>query len=427
MRKELSKELYPIHKLISSHNFRQFHFQLANGDSFYRFHNPDKFGDNLLDVRESIRIANVEKRYIAGFEEGRTFSGYRFVYPISYEGEHVGSVEISISPQGILEELYSLDSNRDIGFILSKEVMKETVFDDQQARYRINFISDEYVFDTEILAINEARSDSLKLHKNEAFLTQLRELVQEDLHKKLPISKAMAFDKKIYLIQFRPIKDISKETIGYFFSFKEDSQIKSFVVARKLVSVLSSIIMLILILLVAYMHNRQKEIQRVAMIDNLTSLYNRHSFYPLANRELARANRNNEPLSIAMLDIDYFKKINDTYGHTVGDQVLKKVARLIKGSIRETDILTRYGGEEFIILMPSTLADGAYTVAERIRSNIEDHPFDKPDQITISVGLSERNQNEKIDDIIDRADKALYEAKESGRNQTIIYRVLPPD
>ncbi len=421
IRKQLAVELRETHELITKHNFRQFHFQLANGDSFYRFHNPGKYGDNLLIVRESMRIANLEHRYVTGFEEGRIFSGYRFVYPLNYKGYHSGSIEISISPQCILDELYSLDSNRDLGFILSKSVMEETVFLDEQARYKTCHISEEYVYDVEILAINEARQDGLKLHQEKAFQAKLRKLIEKDLRTKAPITLAMDFDGKTYLVQYRPIKDISQQPVGYFFSYKEDRQIQAFAMSRKIVAILATVIMLILILLVAYMHRSQREIQRMAMTDNLTSVYNRHSFYALAGREIARADRTGEPLSIAMVDIDFFKKVNDNFGHAMGDQVLKTAAGQIKDNVRKTDVLARYGGEEFIVLLPSTGAKDAYIVAERIRNCIEGYRFEKMGGITVSIGLSERVDKEIIDDVINKADTALYKAKEAGRNRTVVY------
>ena len=133
IRQQLGEELRQTHELITKHNFRQFHFQLANGDSFYRFHNPGKFGDNLLFVRKSMKIVNLEHRYVTGFEEGRIFKRLSFCLSLKLQGyscwEHRN---FNIAAMHTWE-LYALDSNRDLGFILSKSVMKETVFLDEQA------------------------------------------------------------------------------------------------------------------------------------------------------------------------------------------------------------------------------------------------------------------------------------------------------
>lgn len=424
MRKKLAEELNATHRLITSYNFRQFHFQLASGDSFYRFHSPDKFGDNLLDVRQSMRIANLERKYVSGFEEGRIFSGYRFVYPLNYKEEHVGSIEISISPQCILEEMYALDPHRDLGFILSKDVMKETVFGDQQSRYQTSFISEEYVSDVEISELTDQRQDSLKLHQNPLFLAKLKGLVEDDLHQKNAVSLSMTFGKKAYLIQYRLIHDISNRPVGYFYGLKEDSQIQAILAAKKILIILATMIMLILMFLVIYTYIGQQELRRLAITDQLTNIYNRHSFYLLAGQEIARAERSEESVSIAMIDIDYFKRINDSYGHAAGDEVIKTVVALIKDSIREADILARYGGEEFIVLMPATTLQNACTVAERIRKVVGGHRFKQVGHVTVSAGLAERIKKENIDTTIERADKALYEAKETGRNRTCTQGLL---
>ena len=278
-----------------------------------------------------------------------------------------------------------------------------------------------YVYDVEILTKNEARPDGLKLHRDKAFQAELRKLVENDLRTKVPVTLAMDYDGKTYLVQYRQIKDISQEPVGYFFSYKEDREIQAFAAARKIVIFLATVIMLILIISIAFMYISQREIQRMAVTDNLTSVYNRHSFYALAGRETARADRAGEPLSIAMVDIDFFKKVNDNYGHAMGDQVLKTTAGRIKNSVRKTDVLARYGGEEFIVLMPSTDSRDAFTIAERIRNSIEGCTFENMGGITVSIGLSERVDKEIIDDVINRADVALYRAKEAGRNRTVVY------
>ena len=125
-----------------------------------------------------------------------------------------------------------------------------------------------------------------------------------------------------------------------------------------------------------------------------------------------------------MLDIDHFKKINDTYGHLAGDFVLKEIAKIIKDSIRKSDICGRFGGEEFVIVLPNTKLSGAMKLAERIRETIQNHTFDfngKKINVTVSIGITSVGVNDSYESLISRADEALYEAKEKGRNR-IEYR-----
>ncbi|GMR05097.1 MAG: hypothetical protein BMS9Abin23_1031 [Thermodesulfobacteriota bacterium] len=166
----------------------------------------------------------------------------------------------------------------------------------------------------------------------------------------------------------------------------------------------------------------EKEHLREASIrDHLTSLYNHNHFYLRLEEDFERASRYNTPLSLIMMDIDNFKRINDNYGHRTGDMVLKEIAETIWKAIRKSDIVARYGGEEFAIILPHTDLAGARGEAERLRSIIEGHSYkDLPGvNITMSLGVASY-PHEKIKDhgdLVNRADDALYRAKKSGRNR----------
>ncbi|MEI7474291.1 MAG: diguanylate cyclase [bacterium] len=168
------------------------------------------------------------------------------------------------------------------------------------------------------------------------------------------------------------------------------------------------------------------ETKYLAITDALTGLYNRRYFQQSVEREFARAKRYNTMLSIAMLDIDFFKKINDTYGHQFGDKVISEVSNLIKTSLRKTDYIARYGGEEFIAIVPETSIENAYIPFERLRKKVEDFSFkfeDKIVKVTISIGIAEINKNFKTEaELIEKADQALYLAKQTGRNKVEIYK-----
>ena len=120
-----------------------------------------------------------------------------------------------------------------------------------------------------------------------------------------------------------------------------------------------------------------------------------------------------------MLDLDYFKRINDTYGHMAGDEVLKQVSETVSGIIRSTDIFGRFGGEEFVVLIPETSVNGAVQVAEKIRLAIEKAVWPVDEIITVSIGVVERNLNESLDDLYRRVDHQLYQAKTAGRNRVV--------
>lgn len=171
--------------------------------------------------------------------------------------------------------------------------------------------------------------------------------------------------------------------------------------------------------------NTYSEILKNATMDALTGLNNRRQFEVRLSEQYSIANRQNTPLCAIMIDIDFFKKFNDTYGHAIGDKVLRTTANVIKEQLREYDIPSRYGGEEFCILLPQTNIEEARIVAERLRTAVEQTKIElenhKTINVTISVGLAELDVKDMAEDLYMKADRALYEAKESGRNRVMVY------
>lgn len=160
-----------------------------------------------------------------------------------------------------------------------------------------------------------------------------------------------------------------------------------------------------------------QEIERVATIDQLTGIYNRHKFEKLLMLEMERSRRFVQPLSLILIDIDHFKSVNDRYGHDTGDEVLVQFVKVIQNNIRQIDIFARWGGEEFLILSPNTDFENVQILAEKLRLAIENTDFPKVSHITISQGVAMFEKEDTFDDVFSRVDKRLYWAKEHGRNQ----------
>ncbi len=167
----------------------------------------------------------------------------------------------------------------------------------------------------------------------------------------------------------------------------------------------------------------RSRIETMAIIDELTSLFNRRHVLLRFNEELERSQRLTKPLACMMIDIDFFKDVNDTYGHMIGDKILKEAAALIMDSIRTYDIAGRYGGEEFLVVMPDTNIEHALTLAERLRANIEANLCLRAGMllkksVTVSIGIASLQSTDKaVDDLLMRADNGLYKAKREGRNR----------
>ena len=178
--------------------------------------------------------------------------------------------------------------------------------------------------------------------------------------------------------------------------------------------------------LFSQIEDEKTRLEKMAITDYLTGIYNIRYFHHRMIEEFSRAERYGTPISCLMLDIDYFKKINDSYGHRIGDLVLKELASQLKKHTRKSDVLARYGGEEFIILLPQTSAEGAVMEAERIRNAIKLHAFKSmksQERLTISIGISTfpSSKIKTHDELISRSDDALYEAKKRGRDRAVSY------
>lgn len=162
-------------------------------------------------------------------------------------------------------------------------------------------------------------------------------------------------------------------------------------------------------------------LESFALYDLLTDVYSRRYFFEYLNKEISRAHRKETIFSLIMFDIDRFKNVNDTYGHSKGDYVLKTIAIIAQNNIRKSDILSRIGGEEFTIILPGTTLEKAVPMAERVRQAIESYNFDTVGSLTVSLGVTTYKPDDNCDEIFRRADAAMYLAKNNGRNRTEVY------
>lgn len=193
----------------------------------------------------------------------------------------------------------------------------------------------------------------------------------------------------------------------------------------RLLSILASLIGLILNNAMMF-----KKVESLAITDGLTGLYTRTYFIERLQEEIERAKTDSTPISVAIMDIDYFKKVNDTYGHLAGDTFLKQLSNILRRRFRSVDVLSRYGGEEFAVLMYHTTITESYKILEEVRKMVKEEKFFMPIESyhpiqikkTISIGVVELKEEQTPDEIIKKADDALYKAKESGRNKVCVYK-----
>jgi two-component system cell cycle response regulator len=168
----------------------------------------------------------------------------------------------------------------------------------------------------------------------------------------------------------------------------------------------------------------EKRYRELSRVDELTGLFNKRYFNRVLDDEIKRVERNGQPLSLIMMDIDNFKHHNDTYGHADGDKVLAQLGTILSSSIRTTDLACRYGGEEFVIILPSTAGEGGALLAERIRKKFAEKSFyptpEEKVNKTLSLGITQFVPGDNIESFVKRADANLYKAKSKGKNQCIL-------
>lgn len=413
-RQELYLKLYPTYQMLKHDNLRQLHFHLPNAISFLRFHRPDKFGDDISAVRPSIVKANETMQSVSGFEEGRIYNDFRHVYPIRYKNEFVGTVEISFSVDSIFELM--LDNHVEYSAILlNKTLIQHKLFSDEMHNYETSAINDDLLEDKEIIGFHDSHSTI-----QPEILHQIDASIRPQFN---PECDTCSFITQIgssyYLTHLFALKNFLGEKVGYIANYHEEPALKTLKKSYlQVFAVYEALLVLISILIFFYGRNllsQQEALKRLANIDSLTGILNRHAFKKALNEQVAQSRERKNPMSVIFFDIDHFKSINDNHGHLMGDEVLKYLTLLIRDGITHNDVFARWGGEEFVILLPNTSFTVAQVIAERLRKRIElQSHFNFP--ITCSFGVTCLRQNDSAQSLIQRADQLLYDSKHLGRN-----------
>lgn len=251
----------------------------------------------------------------------------------------------------------------------------------------------------------------------------LRELPNlKDLQAQMPKPQSGSYQyESLDKAHFLNVRYIPELNWYLFVDKREDGALSE--IRRSLyvnLSICLAVMVLVLVLLNRVIRRFQLRIETQAMVDSLTGLPNRRGFDRIAMNAIAESRREHKALSAMLLDLDHFKRLNDTHGHLAGDEVLTGFADDVKRCLRDSDIICRWGGEEFIILLQDTNGSGARRVAEKIRLLAEQHTYvftGSALQVTVSLGLTELHPDDTLQSLIARADQALYSAKQNGRNR----------
>jgi len=420
LRNELYKKLLPLYKNLNKQNIRQLHFQLKNSVSFLRFHRPEKFGDSLEGVRYSINKVNRTFKPEYGFEEGRVFNGFRHVFPLAYKNKFAGTVEVSYSFNAIRAEQARLSSNA-YGFILSKEIIRSKVWNTELSNYQDTLLSSEYLDDKHTLS--QAKNSDFTQDDIKNINKSISHITSKKLQEQSSFLVDTKYNDKDVCIIFIPILNIENKQVAYFISYQYDTTLpimhKTHYVEQLTAFFASIFLALFFVLYILSQKRAAHALELLATTDSLTRIANRNKLNIILEKSMHLSQRYNLPLSIIFFDIDHFKKVNDEYGHDAGDTVLTGIARLISTHIRSSDIFARWGGEEFIIVLPETDHTIAHKLAEKFRRLIQDYKFLPNANITCSFGVTQLHADDDEESLLKRVDNALYSAKEHGRNKVI--------
>ena len=418
---KLYHQLIGIYDYLLRLDIRQLHFHLPGAVSFLRFHRPEKFGDSLRGIRPSIEIVNRTHRIVRCFEEGRIFNGFRNVYPLIFHKKFVGTVEISFDAAAIIKRMVALKPH-DMIFLINRSLVSRKVWASERKNYVLTPLSDRFLADVQVM--RKFPPHIIDSHTFNRLMKKLRTEVTKPMQKGISFSKAVMVEGKSYLATFINIRNCRNQSAAYLVSLEKRPFIDHLLHRRWVHFGIGSLLILaIALLLYFYLYRLEKyqnELEKEAIVDRLTGCYNRHGYDRFIPMITAEAKRKDEPLCILFCDIDHFKVVNDTYGHKTGDEVLRKVTAHIRTHIRKNDLCIRWGGEEFIIFTLGIGCNNAKILAEKLRKEIATMPLPKVGHITVSFGVTCLKEGETLDQMITRADDALYEAKEKGRNRVVV-------
>lgn len=409
-RDKLAEIIDPIYEGNIQNEFRQLHFHLINSESFYRAHKPNEYGDSLIGIRDTVEIANTELRFVEGFEEGRIYNGYRFVYPLISGGRHVGSVELSVSLAAITSVIEDSFLCNGI-YIIDKEITDEKLFREYLPEYYIDTpIFDGYYIDREVFERDE--ENSLANYPLGVFDDQLAQ--NNDF---IYVNRDGDFFTNYIFIS---VKDFNGDHVGYFVFSENNNEIINLMNDNLLTNFLLGSFWLTILLILLYVLNSRNKTYQMSLIDYLTGVNNFKGFSIKANLLFESAKRLGN-FWICFIDIDDFKQINDTHGHTVGDAILVDFAKILMESFRSSDVIGRVGGDEFVVCGICKYDECGEYIFKRIKEKVKAYNQLNPNQIDtnlqFSYGFSQVNDYKSVtfEDLLNFADQKMYIMKSSRK------------
>ncbi len=427
LRRKLKKLLTPIYDGAKIKGVLQYQFVFPDNISFLRMHKPSKHGDDLTDVRHDFRYVNETKKPIRGFVQGRVAHGFRNAFPIfDKENNHIGAVEVSFSSdrfQWFLNNVSDIHTH----FLVHKKVFDVKFWqrDDAFLQYSNSAESSDYM-----ISLGALHSKKRCIDDNKIKFKNIREEVNTKISKGNSFSLYAKHENHLDLISFLPIKGLKDNSaVAWLVSYEKNEFIQTTLRNITIIRVVTLIFSLFLIYFIAQLIISRKKLSDsniklhdLALNDPLTGLRNRLYLESDIQTVIENYKEHHAPYAVLMFDIDWFKEVNDTYGHDIGDLVLKELSAILKSSIREEDKVYRAGGEEFVVLLNRITYSATVKIAEKIRLLIQNYIFNvkgKKFNKTISVGLYHSSilEAKDVKHVLKLIDIALYKSKNDGRNR----------
>jgi len=372
-----------------------------------------------------IKILDTEGHPIQSVYDTPTLreTNYHYTYPLYTEDFDIGYVELGLSVQAITKTLQEA-RNQAVYAVFKKTDITSASLKNYSDEYIPSNLSDLYYVDIKMMDNLYSYSTNYEEIIFSTFTTSIRSIVYEDLLKNKSFELHRSFDSKYYSLIFVPLDNNVNLEKGYFVLFEENVPLTT--LRDNLIISIGLLIGLYLTLLfiVIFIYYILNYLYHFSYTDHLTKTYNRHKFFDVIKRIIYDYHRYNYMFSVILIDIDNFKTINDTLGHNIGDEVLIQFVDIIKTSLRTTDYVFRWGGEEFLVLLPHCDAKIALQVSEKLRENIDAYDFKLKTKtnVTASFGVASYNNSTNIEHMISHADKALYASKARGKNCSTLYR-----
>jgi len=408
----------PLYKELNhDYNITHFYFTGLDRVNILRVHAPNRYGDTInrittIKAQQSQKVTYGVELGVLGTLTLRVVSPW-----YSNEGNLIGYLELGMEVDHIIDQLQKL-LGYDIDLFIQKKYLREKNWKD--GTHVLNRRIDWDQFDLLV---------ATKQLTNPIFQSFIKEKELNKTHFNGAIQSYDINDSAYWLLSV-PIDDVNGRNVANMLILA-DTTFEANVVRRTITTVGIIIFILVCILLIFFskqlnkvnQHIKHDEnlLKQMASHDPLTNLYTRRIFNDQLSTEIAYSKRYNTKISLIMLDIDHFKLVNDNYGHTAGDKVIRELSKRITSACRETDLACRFGGEEFVIISKNTSTNETENLAERLRRSVEATPFDidegKMITVTISIGIACYPEHAERDtDLITASDKALYTAKKEGRN-----------